>query len=309
MGILPVPHCPPRSRVGFRHVSLEPIDLSHQAPGIVASYLLETEDGPALFDCGPTTCIPALREGLRERGLELGDVRHLLLSHIHLDHAGAAGVLVREHPGLQVHVSEIGAPHLIDPSKLDASARRLYGDAFDELWGELAPIPSENVHVVGDDVVGLHCFPTPGHAWHHVSYLDATGTIYAGDAAGVRLSAARFVMPPCPPPELDLEAWDATITEIERRAPARLALIHFGFVDEAENHLEALRETLGRWGSRVEDGMDEQTFIAAARHDVAQTDPELVDEYQRAGPYWHHFRGIERYWRKRREAAEQTTER
>jgi glyoxylase-like metal-dependent hydrolase (beta-lactamase superfamily II) len=280
-----------------------PIDLHHQAPGIVSCYLLETEDGPALFDCGPTTTIPHLAAGLAERGLDLTDLRHLLLSHIHLDHAGAAGVLVRQNPWLQVHVSEVGAPHLVDPSKLDASARRLYGAAFDDLWGELAPIPEENVHVVGDRVVGLDCFPTTGHASHHVSYLDTDGTLYAGDAAGVRLTGARFVMPPCPPPELDLDAWESTIGEIERRVPVRLALVHFGIVDDVLDHLAALRETLRSWGQRVEDGMDEETFIAAARHDVEQTDPELVDEYERAGPYWHHFRGIERYWRKRREAA------
>jgi glyoxylase-like metal-dependent hydrolase (beta-lactamase superfamily II) len=280
-----------------------PIDLHHQAPGIVASYLLETDDGPALFDCGPTTCVPALKAGLADCGLALTDLRHLLLSHIHLDHAGAAGVLVREHRALQVHVSEVGAPHLVDPSKLDASARRLYGDAFDELWGELAPVPEANVHVVGDRVVGLDCFPTPGHAWHHVSYLAADGTLYAGDAAGVRLEGGSFVMPPCPPPELDLEAWGATITEIERRIPARLALIHYGVFEDVVEHLSELRATLGRWGGWVEDGMDEQTFVAAAARDVGQVDADLVDEYQRAGPFWHHYRGFERYWRKKREAA------
>ena len=279
------------------------IDLSHSGPGIVASYLLQTEDGPALFDCGPTTCVPALEAGLARHDLELDDIRHLLLSHIHLDHAGAAGVLVRRHPGLQVHVSEIGAPHLVDPSRLEASARRLYGDAFDALWGELAPIPEENVHVVGERVVGLECFATPGHASHHVSYFAADGTLYAGDAAGVRLAGATFVMPPCPPPEFDLDAWERTIQEIQLRAPVRLALIHFGLFDDVQEQLATLRETLARWCSRVEDGMDEATFIAAARHDVEGLDPELVDEYQHAGPYWHHFRGIERYWRKRREAA------
>jgi glyoxylase-like metal-dependent hydrolase (beta-lactamase superfamily II) len=280
-----------------------PIDLHHQAPGIVACYLLDSDDGPALFDCGPASCLPALRAGLEERGLELSDVRHLLLSHIHLDHAGAAGVLVREHPALQVHVSEIGAPHLIDPSRLEASARRLYGDAFDPLWGELAPIPSENVHVVGDAVLGLDCFPTPGHAWHHVSYLDAEGTLYAGDAAGVRLAGGTFVMPPCPPPEFDLEAWEETIRTVELRAPANLALIHFGEFDDVQEHLAGLRATLGRWSERVEDGMDEAAFIAAARFDISQTDADLVDDYNRAGPYWHHFSGIDRYWRKKREAA------
>ena len=151
-----------------------PIDLLHRgAERVIGVYLLETEDGPALFDCGPTSCVDALKRGLADRGLALGDVRHLLLSHIHLDHAGAAGTLVREHPELQVHVSEIGAPHLVDPSRLERSARRLYGDAFDTLWGELAPVPEENVHVVGERILGLDCFPSPGHASHHICYLGA----------------------------------------------------------------------------------------------------------------------------------------
>jgi glyoxylase-like metal-dependent hydrolase (beta-lactamase superfamily II) len=285
-------------------VPAAPLDLLHLGePRVIGCYLLETEDGPALLDCGPTTCVETLKAGLRERGLALTDVRHLLLSHIHLDHAGAAGALVREHPGLQVHVSEVGAPHLVDPARLEASARRLYGELFDTLWGELAPVPAENVHVVGERVLGLECFPTPGHARHHVCYLDAAGTLYAGDAAGVRIAPGRFVLPPCPPPELDLEAWEQTLEEIERRAPGRLALIHFGAFDDVERHLAALREALRRWAERVEDGMDEETFIAAARYDVAQVDPELVDLYDRAAPYWHHFRGLERYFRKRREAA------
>jgi glyoxylase-like metal-dependent hydrolase (beta-lactamase superfamily II) len=284
-------------------VRVEPIDLHHQGPGIVGCYLLETNGGPTLFDCGPTVTIPHLKAELADRGLDLMDVQHLLLSHIHLDHAGAAGVLVRQNPWLQVHVSEVGAPHIVDPTRLEASARRLYGPVFDELWGELAPVAAENVHVVGDRILGLECFPTPGHASHHVSYLDADGTLYAGDAAGVRLAGAHFVMPPCPPPEFDPEAWEQSIQEIECRLPARLALIHFGVIDDLQEHLASLRESLARWGERVEDGMDEDAFIAAARFDVSQTDPALVDEYERAGPYWHHYRGIERYWRKRREAA------
>jgi glyoxylase-like metal-dependent hydrolase (beta-lactamase superfamily II) len=283
--------------------STEPIDLHHLDERIVGVYLLETLDGPALFDCGPTTCLPYLKAGLAARGLDLIDLRHLLLSHIHLDHAGAAGVLVRQNPWLQVHVSEIGAPHLADPTKLEASARRLYGTAFDSLFGELAPVPEANIHAVGDRILGLECFPTPGHASHHVSYLDVDGTLYAGDAAGVRIAPGRFVLPPCPPPELDLEAWERSLEEIELRAPGRLALVHFGTFDDVSEHLAALRETLHEWGSRVEDGMDEETFMAAARYDVAQVDPELVDAYDEAAPFWHHFRGLERYWRKRREAA------
>jgi glyoxylase-like metal-dependent hydrolase (beta-lactamase superfamily II) len=284
-------------------MTTEPIDLHHFQPRIIGSYLLETDGGLALFDCGPTTCVPALEAGLAERGVTLDDVGHILLSHIHLDHAGAAGAIVREHPHVQVHVSPIGAPHLIDPERLETSARRLYGDAFDELWGELVPVAEENVRVVEERVLGLDCFPAPGHASHHVCYLHPDGTLFAGDAAGVRIAPGRFVVAPCPPPEFDLEAWLGTIDEIERRAPGRLALTHFGAFDDVEAHLDALRETLARWTERVEDGMDEATFVAAARFDVEQADGDLADVYDRAAPAWHSFRGIERYWRKRRERA------
>jgi glyoxylase-like metal-dependent hydrolase (beta-lactamase superfamily II) len=284
-------------------VTTQPLDLLHLGdPRRIGVYLVETEDGPALFDCGPTSCLPALRAALGERGLEVGDVRHLLLSHIHLDHAGAAGVLVREHPGLLVHVSEIGLPHLVDPARLEASARRLYGDSFDELWGELAPVPAGNVRPTGERVVGLACFPTPGHAAHHVSYLHDDGTLYAGDAAGVRIAPGRFVFAPTPPPELDLELWGATLDELERREPRALALIHFGLFEDASRHLAALRETMFEWGERVAHGMDEPTFVAAARADVAAAEPGEADAYDRAAPYWHCYLGLERYWRKRAEA-------
>src|SRR4051795_8408072 len=229
-------------------MSPEPIDLHHLGrERIIASYLLDTDDGPALFDCGPSTTIDALKAGLADRGLSLTDVRHLLLSHIHLDHAGAAGTLVREHPALQVHVSPIGAPHLVDPSRLEKSARRLYGDTFDSLWGELAPVPQENVHTVEDRVLGLDCFPTPGHASHHVCYLDPDGTLYAGDACGVRVMPERPVWPVSPPPEVDLDAWERTIDELELRAPERLALIHFGVVEQPRDHLRRLRRNLRVW--------------------------------------------------------------
>jgi glyoxylase-like metal-dependent hydrolase (beta-lactamase superfamily II) len=285
-------------------VSHEPLDLLHGGDRrAIGAYLVETDDGLALHDCGPTTCVPALLEALGTRGVQLRDLRHLLLSHIHLDHAGATGVLVREHPGLAVHVSEVGAPHLVDPSRLEASARRLYGDAFDGLWGELAPVPEANVHVVGPDVVGLACFPTPGHASHHVSYLHEDGTLYAGDTAGVRIAPGRFVFAPTPPPEVDLEAWERSLDELERRAPRRLALTHFGVFDDVERHLTDLRATMHEWAGRVAHGMDEPTFVAAARADVSAVDPDEATAYDRAAPYWHCFRGLERYWRKRAEAA------
>ena len=275
----------------------DPLDLMHQgADRVIASYLLETNDGLALFDCGPSTCLPRLKAALLERGVELGDVRHLLLSHIHLDHAGAAGVLVREHPQLHVHVSEIGAPHLADPSRLETSARRLYGDTFDTLWGELAPVPQENIRTVAARVIGLDSFPTQGHASHHVSYLDTAGTLYAGDAAGVRIHPERTVLPPTPPPDFDLDVWLETIDEIERRRPERLALIHFGVVSEPAAHLDELRRRLVEWVRLVQSGVTQEQFSESVRSEVTATADD-VELYARAMPFWQSYAGLKRYTR------------
>jgi glyoxylase-like metal-dependent hydrolase (beta-lactamase superfamily II) len=285
-------------------VRVGPIDLHHgDAERVIGVYLLQTEDGPALFDCGPSSCIAALKRGLQERGVELTDLRHLLLSHIHLDHAGAAGVLVREHPDLQVHVSDIGAPHLVDPARLEASARRLYGETFDVLWGELAPVPQENVHLTGDRVVGLECFPTPGHASHHVSYLDGDGTLYAGDATGVRIEPDPVVLPPTPPPEFDLDAWLWTIDEIERHAPQRLALVHFGVATDVSRHLAELRDRLHAWTEWVGQGMTEEEFTRAVHAALLDEGRGNVDAYERAMPLWQSYAGLKRYWDKRGRAA------
>jgi glyoxylase-like metal-dependent hydrolase (beta-lactamase superfamily II) len=273
----------------------DPLDLMHQgADRVIGSYLLETDDGLALFDCGPSTCLPRLKAALLERGVELGDVRHLLLSHIHLDHAGAAGVLVREHPELLVHVSEIGAPHLADPSRLETSARRLYGDTFDTLWGELAPVPQQNIRVVAARVLGLDCFPTQGHASHHVSYLDGAGTLYAGDAAGVRIHPDRAVLPPTPPPDFDLEVWLETIDEIERRRPERLALIHFGVTSDPELQLAELRTRLTEWVRRIQTGATEEEFGESVRNDLVATRSDSAT-YERAMPFWQSYAGLTRY--------------
>jgi glyoxylase-like metal-dependent hydrolase (beta-lactamase superfamily II) len=156
--------------------------------------------------------------------------------------------------------------------------------------------------VVGDHVVGLECFPAPGHASHQVSYQHEDGTLYTGDAAGVRIARGWFVCAPTPPPEIDLDAWERTIDVIERRSPRRLALVHFGVFDDVERHVGALRATLRSWADRVGHGMDEPTFVAAARADVAASDPDDADAYDRAAPYWHCYLGLERYWRKRLEA-------
>ena len=277
-------------------MSVGPIDLHHQgAERVIGAYLLETDEGPALFDCGPTSCVQALKSGLRERDLALTDLRHLLLSHIHLDHAGAAGVLVREHPALVVHVSEVGAPHLVDPSRLEASARRLYGDHFDALWGELVPVPAENIRVVQERVVGLECFPAPGHARHHVCYLADDGTLHAGDAAGVRIQPDPIVLPPTPPPDFDLDAWFRTIEEIERRTPERLALIHFGVFDDVARQLGELRDRLQAWTAWVRDGLSEEEFSRRLRESLLEEGEGDVDEYERAMPFWQSYSGLKHF--------------
>jgi glyoxylase-like metal-dependent hydrolase (beta-lactamase superfamily II) len=276
-----------------------PLDLHHLGDErVIGVYLVDTDDGLALFDCGPASDADTLKERLGEQGLELADVRHLLLSHIHLDHAGAAGVLVREHPALQVHVSGRGAPHLVDPARLEASARRLYGDEFDRLWGELAPVPAANVHVAGERVLGLDCFPSPGHAGHHVCYVDRDGTLYAGDAAGVRIQPSRIVTPPTPPPDVDVEAWNATLDEIERRAPERLALVHFGIADDTARHLADLRRRLAWWAELAVAGATQEEWEAQVRAELG----EDAAAYEQAMPLWQSYLGLRR-WADKRDAA------
>lgn len=279
---------------------MKPVDLLHLgSERVIGAYVLETPDGPGLLDCGPSSCLAALEAGLAEHGTAVEELAHLFLTHIHLDHAGAAGVLARRNPRLRVHVSEVGAPHLADPSRLKASARRLYGDSFDELWGELAPLPSAQIEPCGARNTrpgGLEWFPSPGHASHHVCWVGGDGTLYAGDAAGVRIEPHPWVLPPTPPPDFDLETWARTLDEIERRGPARLALIHFGVFDDVARHLDELRERLARWAERVELGATEEEFVAAARGDLPGG---AAGTYDHAMPFWQSYAGLRRYWDKR----------
>lgn len=195
---------------------------------------------------------------------------------------------------MQVHVSEIGAPHLIAPERLERSARRLYGDKFDTLWGELAPVPEANVRVVADRVLGLDCFPTPGHASHHVSYLDRDGTLYAGDAAGVRIQPGRFVLPPTPPPEFDLDTWQQTLEEIERRDPERLALIHWGVAADPRRHLAELRLELYDWAHFIRGGADVDEFTEYVKAELRDAG-EDTGQYDLAMPLWQSYQGLKRW--------------
>ena len=260
----------------------------------IGAYLVETEAGPALFDCGPATTLEQLRARLDEHGVAVRDLRHLLLSHIHLDHAGAAGALVQENPELMVWVSPIGAPHVIDPTRLEASARRLFGAVFDQLWGALTPVPEHNVRIAEGDVLGWEAFPTPGHASHHVSYFR-DGILLAGDACGVRIPPSDYVQPVSPPPDIDVEAWHHSIAEIERRRPEQLALIHFDVVANAAEHLARLHTELDLWASRVRDGMNEDEFVAAAATDAGDD----AERYSAVFSFAMSYQGLKRYWDKR----------
>jgi glyoxylase-like metal-dependent hydrolase (beta-lactamase superfamily II) len=278
---------------------IQVVDLEFMGePGVIAALLLDLDGGPALVDCGPASTYETLACGLRELGVEPADLRHLLLTHIHLDHAGAAALLVRESPRLRVHVSEVGAPHVIDPTKLERSARRLYGEALDALFGPIAPVPAENVSIAGARVVGMECFPTPGHAAHHISFLDDGGVLFAGDALGLRLGGSSYVLPATPPPEVDLETWHRSLDEIEQRVPERLALPHFGLVEEPEPHLHAFRRRLMLWTERVRRGADLDDFVEQARDELAAEEPGEIARYELAGGINASYLGLKRYWDK-----------
>lgn len=256
------------------------------------------------MDCGPSTCVDVLEAGLGEHGLALEDLRHLVLTHIHLDHAGAAGTLVRRNPSLRVHVSAVGAPHLVDPSRLERSARRLYGDEFDRLWGELAPVPQDNVAVIGERVLGLEAWPTPGHASHHVAFLDADGLCFSGDAAGARIVPSRYIAPVAPPPDIDLEAWERSLDSIEARDPRALCLPHFGVVEDPAEHLVNMRRRLRIWAQRVRAGATPEEFERSVEEEVAgEADPETIAMYRQAAPFWQSHAGLKRYWEKQSESS------
>ena len=280
--------------------AISPIDLLFRGNArAIAAYLIETTDGPALYDCGPATTLPTLKAGLAELGTDLSEIRHIMLSHIHFDLAGAAGPIIREHPHIKLWVSERGAPHMIDPSRLERSARRLYGDEFDSLWGELAPIPEANVHIADGTVNGWEAFPTPGHAIHHVAYFN-DGTLLGGDVCGVRIQPETHILPPTPPPDIDIESWHASIAEIRRRSPERLALIHFGITTDAADHLDRLEERLDLWARRVGDGMEADEFVRICRAEFG----DAADLYELAGPIEPSWQGLRRYFDKKAEAAQ-----
>ena len=280
----------------------------------IATGVIQSPGGVALVDPGPTSCLPALELGLQGQGVRWADVRHILLTHIHLDHAGATGTIVRQHPHIGVFVHERGAGHMADPGKLIDSATRLYGDRMSQLWGEIAPVPRESlVALIGGERIesGGRTFDvayTPGHASHHVSYLDASsGVAFVGDTAGVCIDGG-YALPPTPPPDIDLAAWRSSLDRIESWSPDTLFLTHFGPVSHVRPHLETLWEHLEQmagWVRRTlgEPGTDEERsrkFADQLRQHMRRemTDAQMA-AYPVAAPFEQLWLGLARYWRKK----------
>jgi len=252
--------------------------------------------GDVLVDPGPTSCLPTLLQAL-------GDQRPsaLLLTHIHLDHAGASGSLVQRWPELPVYVHSRGAPHLVEPGRLMESARRLYGEDMDRLWGEMVPVPERNLRVLegGERVLDdrFEVAYTPGHASHHVSYLH-DGVAFVGDVGGVRISDSSPTVPPTPPPDIDIEAWHESIDTIRAWRPRRLAMTHFGSSDDVERQLSEVGERLDAWAKRAR-VQDEQSFIDGINEEIAAaSDDGLMPAYNQAAPPEQLYAGLVRYWRK-----------
>jgi glyoxylase-like metal-dependent hydrolase (beta-lactamase superfamily II) len=273
--------------IDVKHLGRDRVICAHELNGLI-------------IDPGPTSCLDTLLDALGGQ-----EPRALLLTHIHLDHAGASGALVRRFPNLTVYVHERGAPHLIDPAKLLKSATQLYGDDMDRLWGEVVPVPEQNVHVLsgGETVEGLRVEYTPGHASHHVTYLDEdAGDAYVGDVGGVRIPPSDFVASPTPPPDIDLEKWNASLDLVESRAPDRLRLTHFGAVAGVAEHIEQMRGRLAAWGEVAKSaGLERFVEVVEAETRASAGDDGTAERYFQAAPPNQLYLGLERYWSKKAE--------
>ena len=284
-------------------------------PKVIAACLIEGEGSVALVDPGPTSALPTLRKKLDQLGLGVAGLDTILLTHIHLDHAGATGTLVRENPRIRVYVHERGAPHMVNPSRLLASAERLYGAEMDRLWGEFLPVPLPNIRTLtgGERVnIGgreLEVAYTPGHASHHVTYFDTpTGMAFVGDTSGIRIANGQTILPITPPPDIDLDGWARSWELIQARRPERLFLTHFGAAERVAEHLAELRERLEEWSAAVRDSLKNGENDAKRATQFAQQVTEKLKgrmserdalRYAKGAALESCWYGLARYWRKR----------
>lgn len=292
------------------------IDVLHQGRvAYVAVHVLATERGPVLVDTGPGSTLPRLRAELARLGHAVTDLHAVLLSHIHFDHAGAIGLLAREHPGLTVYVHQRGGPHLVDPSRLVASATRIYGDRMDSLWGPFLAVPEAQLRpLAGGETLELggrtfEVADTPGHASHHVAYYErAAATAYVGDTGGIRVPSLPYAMPVTPPPDFDLEGWLSSIRRIRAWKPGRLFCTHFGFSTNPGEHLRRLEEGLTTWAAAARRSLQRDATDAeraeAFHAEVVdwlrdKATPEQIQTYAGFADFRASWHGLARYWRKR----------
>jgi glyoxylase-like metal-dependent hydrolase (beta-lactamase superfamily II) len=288
-------------------------------PRSIASALLRDGSTAAIIDPGPASTLATLRQELETRGLHIADLHFILLTHIHLDHAGATGALVRENPRIQVYVHQRGAAHLVDPSKLLHSASRLYGSEMQTLYGDFRPVPQANLRILegGETLtVGSRRFSvlyTPGHASHHVTYFDSSdGTAFVGDTAGISINGHAYVLPATPPPDINFEIWEASLEAIAQLHATRLFLTHFSFAEKPESHLDSFRDRLRLWRELSAKILDSTADDAAATHRFAQEvvaeaaqflSPGELGQYVFSGALNLSWLGLARYHRKRVAAA------
>jgi len=292
------------------------LDLNFMGrPHAIAAYLIRHDDGAILVESGPGSTLSALQAGLAREGLSPRDVTHVLLTHIHLDHAGAAGWLARQ--GTEVYVHPVGAPHMLNPEKLLASAARIYGDRMDTLWGEFLPVPESQLKVPNDaeaiKIGNLEFLPinTPGHAEHHYSYLFED-VLFCGDVGGVRIPGYPYLRVPMPPPELHIEGWHESITHLRKEKFAHIAPTHFGIFDDPQWQLDEVDRCLNSASRWLDEIMPSNPHIDELRQSFTDwmmaegermgLDEEVVKAYELANPLGMSADGLLRYWKKFRQA-------
>jgi glyoxylase-like metal-dependent hydrolase (beta-lactamase superfamily II) len=293
------------------------IDLNFcDTPKSIATGVYAGDAGAVLIDPGPGSCIDTLRASLAAQGIGVGDIESILITHIHLDHAGATGLLVRDNPRIRVFVHEKGAPHVVDPSKLINSANQLWGvEGVARLWGQVIPVPESNLQVLGERAritAGGRTFDvryTPGHASHHVSYFDdRSGLAWAGDTAGLRFTSKVFTLPPTPPPDIDLEAWRDSLAKIRDWKPETVFITHFGPYAGASAHLDhietSLRDVAEMARRAIQTDASDEAKYERFKEDVFAYVRGAVDEQEMrplefVGPLEFNWRGLVRYWKKK----------
>jgi glyoxylase-like metal-dependent hydrolase (beta-lactamase superfamily II) len=273
------------------------IDVEHLGrPHVIGCWQL---DG-VLIDPGPESSVRTLLAAIGDE-----EPDSVLLTHIHLDHAGATGALVRRWPHLRVYVHELGAPHLSDPSKLISSASRLYGDRMEPLWGEIVPVPEKSITALqgGEEILGFRVAYTPGHASHHVCYLhESSGRAFVGDVGATRIPPANLIIPPTPPPDVEIEAWERSLDVVEAWRPSSLGITHFGAIEDPGPHIEMVRRRLRELAQRARD-LDADGFERRMREEVAEMmDGADAESLIQAVPPAQQWAGLDRYWRKREQA-------